>query len=261
MKDGLEGEIGKELSRSLPVTWGTPVPIFAFERDLTAANSSQLIGQGYTGKDVLSYLQARSCVLSAGARLVTNCKANMSLPRQNQTAQVQWNQENQGIARTNPTFDNATVVNFSRASVVTAFSKMLLQEATVSKSFQEIVIKDLVAAMATAVDAAALAGSSTNNQPTGLLNMPTGSGYANVSAVTLSAPVTWKDVLFMQAAPENQNVWATDNTAAWILSPAAKQTLKGAPKTTQGFQRVRIRGRPRRNRWSKGVRDYSTVGK
>jgi HK97 family phage major capsid protein len=52
------------------------------------------------------------------------------------------------------------------------FSNQLLQQATISKSILDVVRDDLSEAVPVGIDLAALAGTGTNNQPTGLRDHP-----------------------------------------------------------------------------------------
>ena len=93
-------------------------------------------------------------------------------------------------------------------------------------------------AVAVGIDYAALAGTGTSNQPTGLLAITPGSGLANTQSISLSAPPQWSDVLETQYLAESANV-RPDGTAAWVTSPASKKHLKSLPKvasaSTLGF--------------------------
>lgn len=241
---GVEWEVSCELSRKLPSFqsngYHVPLTALSLSRDLNVINTDQLVGQNYTGPELLPVLRNKTVVLQAGARLIVPpISANLSLPRQDTTSAINWMQENNAITGSTFTLDSVPV-NFHRASAEVYFSNQLLQQATISNSILDVVKSDLTEAMGVAIDLAALSGTgSSNNQPLGLLNLPVGSGLAQTQALTLSSPVAWGDVLQAQYLAETANIRDSDNTAAWITSPAVKKHLKSSPKvasaSTLGF--------------------------
>jgi Phage capsid family len=155
-------------------------------------------------------------------------RQSLALPRQNSTATVSWLAENTAATRSNLTLDNVTA-SPKRAVAVQAFSTALVKGSLLP--IQAKVNGDLFGVVAQAIDQAALIGRgvTTYNEPLGLFNMPTGSGYQTVNSVTFGGAATWPSILSMENAVENQNVY--DGTFATITSPAVKTKWKNAPKT------------------------------
>jgi hypothetical protein len=179
-------------------------------------------------------------VLNAGDRLHEDIgfAPNLSIPRQDTTSEINWGTENQVFSTSNFTFDGVQV-NFSQASATLYFSNQLLQQATISESILDVVKDDLLGAMATAIDEAAIAGTGVN-QPVGLLNMPVGSGYAYVNSVTFATtPAAWSDIVGLEETLGNQSIWQNDSKGAIVTTPAVKAKWKQTPKTpttlTNGF--------------------------
>jgi hypothetical protein len=235
-QQGVEWDVSCELNRRAPnfQTNGWKVPAVALlGRDLSETGNAgaNLVGQNYTTGELFPFFRNYAVCGAAGARfLVAPTWANLSVPRQDTTSSVSWNSENNAITASTFTFDSVPV-KFYRLSAQVYFSNQLLQQATISKSILDVVRADLSEAVAVGIDYAALAGTGTSNQPTGLLAITPGSGLANTQSISLSAPPAWSDILQTQYLAESANV-RPDGTSAWVTSPASKKHLKGLPKVT-----------------------------
>jgi hypothetical protein len=103
-----------------------------------------------------------------------------------------------------------------------------------SPNIEAFIAADIAAAIATAVDAAAINGSGTAPQPLGILHYPVNASgsytYASRSAsITFGGPSTWPSVLAFEKVLE-QGLIQNDGSFGWAVDPTVRDKWQQAPK-------------------------------
>jgi len=179
------------------------VPVEVQKRDMTAGTGS---AGGYTvatdllASSFIDLLRNRMMVMRMGAQMLTGLVGNIAIPRQTGGATAYWVAESGAPTESAPTFDQVAM----SPKTVGAFSdisrKLLLQSSIDVESF---VRNDLATVLALAIDSAAISGTGTSNQPTGILST---SGIGDVAGGTNGLDPTfahivelWSDIAIANA--------------------------------------------------------------
>jgi HK97 family phage major capsid protein len=232
----LEEAISAQLAESFGMTPGVGpvkgywVPMGALARDLwvnggTGLGTETVMNE--VSRDLVPYLRNRSRVVEAGATTLEGLRANLQIPRQTATATPAWLAEETQAVPSALSVEISGTLSPKKAHVITGFSNQLLQQSSLNIS--QVVTVDLMDAIATAIDLAALVGTgSASNQPLGLFNI------SGVPTVTFSGKATNAKVIGFETLSENANV-ESSQTSAWLLSPdtkAAWRQILAAPSTS-----------------------------
>jgi HK97 family phage major capsid protein len=105
-------------------------------------------------------------VIQAGARVLSNLRENLRLPRLTASGQPGWFDENNLIPETAQTFDAPTMVPHHDGAIVEVTRQMLQQS---NPEIEAIVRNDLALKLANDVDITAIAGSGVLPQPLGIV--------------------------------------------------------------------------------------------
>jgi HK97 family phage major capsid protein len=191
----------------------------SFTRDLNVAAAG---AGGYlaetSNKQVVDFLRGRSVVGRFGATVLPGLRGDVTLPKISAGASTTWlsNELTQAAEQTPTTAQVALTPKTTSAFV--EFSRQLLVQSNAS-----IVLgRHLSAALAAAVDAAALAGSGASGQPTGLLNT------AGVNSIT-GTSIAWTGILdfIVNSGVANLDVTGFATTPAIYKLLASRVRLTG----------------------------------
>lgn len=185
--EGVEGEMDVEarnevqkFGRSVEGI-GLPSSFINVKRDLVVGTDT---AGGFTVAtelgEMIPYLQPRLTAIQLGATVLSGLTANLDLPRNNGITSATWEGETDENAESDPTFDKLSLTP-NRLGAYTDFSKQLLVQSEISPSVEVFVRRQLERAIAIALDSAAINGSGSGNQPTGILNT---SGIGDVAIGT-----------------------------------------------------------------------------
>jgi HK97 family phage major capsid protein len=205
---GLEGEVHRELQSRAPDVPPSPHRVWIphearfsgpVSRSSVSSTAARVmtrdftIGAGGTGGYIVGTatteaqdaLRPRPIVEAAGAEIRTGLVAGTLMPVQTGVTAINWlGAESSQITESQPTFASVAMAPKyvgARADI----SNALLRQAS---STDGVVLRDLEAAVATAMDVAAFSGSGISGQPTGLVNT---AGLTSVSG----ASITYSTVL------------------------------------------------------------------
>jgi HK97 family phage major capsid protein/HK97 family phage prohead protease len=150
-------------------------------RDLTAASAS---GGGYLvetqNMSFIELLRNRSVLMNMGATRMQGLVGNVAVPRQTGAATANWMsaEAGTGAAYSDQTFGQLAL---SPKTVVagTKISRQLQLQS--DPSAESLVMMDLAAQVALAVDSAGLSGSGASGQPTGIINTGSIGGFTGTS--------------------------------------------------------------------------------
>jgi HK97 family phage major capsid protein len=203
---------------------GIPSSMFrpAEKRDLTVGTGTQI---GYTVAtnvgEMIPYLQPRLQTAALGATVLSGLTSNLDLPVNDAIAAATWEGETDANAETNPTVARIQLTP-KRLGAFIDYSKQLLVQSSVG--VDSFVQSQLTSAIQIALDAAAINGSGSGGQPTGILNT---SGIGNVAMGTNGAVPTYAKLVdtITEVAVDN----ADFGNLAWLTTPGVRGVLQ---KTT-----------------------------
>jgi HK97 family phage major capsid protein/HK97 family phage prohead protease len=233
-KAGFELECSKELisrSKKPPNTNGFFMPV----RDLkiygeratysTGANATGgfTVETNLLAENFIDALRNRAVIFSLGAQMLSGLQGNADIPAQNGVTTTYWVSEGGNLTQSEATFRQVAL----RPKTIGCMSKFtrqtLLQSAI---DIEQFIRQDFAAQMALGIDLAAIAGTGTNNQPTGILNT---SGIGSVVGGTNGAAPTWDNIVGLETAVSVAN--ANINTCSYLVNA----TTRGRLKRTQKF--------------------------
>ncbi len=202
---GLEAEVSAELSRNAPQTRGFRVPLSMVlgleKRDVTTTSAAGTISSKFG--PLISRLKPVSKVIGMGATVIqSEGFSPIELPRHLTGSTAQWLAEGASVTASDPTFDQLSLSPTTVASQV-VLSRRLLK--TNSIGVDQILANDINYVVSNALDAAALNGTGTANQPKGI--------WTEVAATTAS-PVISDTASDLMSAIE----LADNGTGAFLLT-------------------------------------------
>jgi HK97 family phage major capsid protein len=184
-------------------------------RDLTAGTGSAggfLVATENQG--FIELLRNRSVVMNAGARRLTGLQGNLTIPRQSGAATAYWlSTEATAITESQQTLGQLAFTP-KTAGAYTEISRLLALQA--SPDAESMVMADLAAVVGLAVDAAAISGSGSSGQPTGIVNT------AGIGSVT-GTSIAYAGVLEFQTDVAGAN--ALSGSCAYVTTPAVAALL------------------------------------
>ena len=203
-------------------TWG--------QRDLNSADEADLFGEDYRGGDFIDVLRNASSVMSAGARTLNGLSGDVRIPKKLTAAAAGWIASEGGASsESEMTVGNISMVPRTLGAHTDATRQLLIQS---SMDVENLIRDDLAQAIALAIDLAALEGTGSSGQPTGILNT---TGVNTVTNFAAANP-TFAEVVTLETAVANDN--ALSGNLAYILPSAMYGALKTTEKATGTAQFV-----------------------
>jgi HK97 family phage major capsid protein len=190
--DGLELEISQEIayrSGRSPSGFFVPHALLGETRAMSVTGDSGNYGGAYVPTEhsgFISALRPMLKVAAAGAMVMDGLTSNIAIPRQAAASTASWQSETATLDQSTPTVDQLELIA-RRVGAYTVLSKQLLLQG--SPDVEKLVRNDLLAACATALDAAAINGAG-SPAPTGILGT---SGIGNVIGGINGAAPTYQD--------------------------------------------------------------------
>ena len=232
-----EQEINQEFEKQIgKASRGIYVPLSLSVRAAVTgqtAGTTSLGGAGVqtTVLDLIELLRNRMVTRRLGARVLTGLTSNVTFPRQITANTLSWTGENPstGNTNTNLTFDNVTLTPKS-AMVSTAVSRQLMVQA--SFDADQVARDDIASVAAIGLDLAAIDGTGSSNQPTGLMRT---SGVSTVTTTFGSngAVPDWAALVDFETTLANANAPGDDGSSwKWLHTPGIRGKLKTTLKNT-----------------------------
>lgn len=195
-------EIAKKLGKEAR---GFYMPHDIKKRDLTVGSSA---GGGYTvatdllASSFIELLRNKMVVRKLGATILSGLQGNVAIPKQSGGATAYWVAESNAPTESQQTFDQVTLTPKTVGAYTDMSRKLIIQSSIDIESF---VRNDLATILALAIDKAAINGSGSGAEPTGILNT---SGIGNVG--TSPAAPTFANMieLWSDVAAENADIGA-----------------------------------------------------
>lgn len=230
--DGIEAEVHQEAereARSLGISLdGVGIPsrfIHLGKRDLTVGTATA--GGNTVATDLgglIPFLNPKPVVMGLGADVMSGLVGNLDLPRHSTQAAASWYAENAQASEADDAFNKISLTP-KRLARVTEISKQLLAQSSIG--IESFVRKSLETSIALALDTAAINGSGSSNQPTGILNT---SGIGDVAGGTNGAVPTWAHILELEGDVDTAN--ALMGNLHYLTTPGIKAKLKGTLKSS-----------------------------
>lgn len=203
------------------------VPAEVQRRDLevgtgNGSTAGKLVATNLLAANFIELLRNRMMVAQMGAQMLTGLSGNIAIPRQTGGATSYWVAESGAPTESAAAFDQVAM----SPKTVGAFSdisrKLLLQSSIDVESF---VRSDLASVLALAIDLAAINGSGSSNQPTGILAT---SGIGDVAGGDNGLAPAWAHIVELETdvAVSNADVGAL----GYLTNAKVRGKLKGTSK-------------------------------
>lgn len=203
------------------------------QRDLvvgTATAGGHLVATELLGSSFIELLRNAMVLDALGATFLTNLNGNIAIPRQTGGATTYWVAENGAPTESQQAVDQVTATP-KTVGAFTDYSRRLLLQSSID--VEMFVRMDLASQLAVEMERAALNGSGSSNEPTGLLNI---SGIGAVVGGTNGLAPTYAHMVGLETAVGNANA----NTGR--LAYLTNSKVRGKLRTTEEF--ASTNGRP-----------------
>lgn len=202
------------------------------QRDLNSADESDLFSDDFRGGEFIDVLRNSSSVMQAGARMLTGLSGDVAIPKKATAASAAWIATEGGAATESEMTTTSVSMVPRQLAAFTDITRQLRQQSSLDA--EALVRDDLAQSLALAVDLAALQGSGSSGQPTGIKNT---SGINTVDFGTSPVLVpSYAKVVDMETAVAEDN--ALVGNLAYILPAAMYGGLKTTEKATNTAQFV-----------------------
>ena len=193
-----------------------------YTRDLnvgTATAGGNLVETELLAGSFIDILRNRMAVMQAGVTTLNGLSGNVSIPRQTSASTAYWLGEGSDATESQQAFDQVNLTPKTIGATTDYTRKLLLQT---SISVETMVRNDIAKQIALALDTAAIYGSGSSNQPTGITNT-TGIGTATVTGVG-----TFPELIAMETDVAVAN--ADQGALKYIVNATARGGLKSVKK-------------------------------
>lgn len=233
-KAGFEREVSQTLAkRSGRETTGFFMPSdVTMQRDTTPGyfvgqptQGGNLVATDLRTGSFIDLLRAKAMVTRMGATVISGLVGNVEIPRQTGASTTYWLAENTAPTESNATFDKVSLKPKTIGTLSSVSRNLLLQS---SMNVEAFVRNELAVSLALGIDLAALCGTGTNNQPTGIANM---SGICTVEGGTNGGSLTFDKLIDMETQVATANA---DVTNMYYLCNAATIGFLKKIKNTSG---------------------------
>jgi len=148
---------------------GLFVPTEVLKRDLnvgTATAGGNTVATDLLSNSFIDSLENAMVVAGLGATMLRDLSGNVAIPRQTSGATAYWVAESAAVTESQAAFDQVAMTPKTVGAFSDISRKLLLQS---SIDIEGFVRNDLAMRLAMAIDLAAIAGTGSSNQPTGIL--------------------------------------------------------------------------------------------
>ena len=195
-----------------------------YTRDLnvgTATAGGNLVETELLAGSFIDILRNRMAVMQAGTTVLSGLQGNISIPRQTSASTAYWVGEGAAPTESQQAFDQVNLTPKTVGATTDYTRKLLLQS---SISVETFVRNDIAKQIALALDTAAIYGSGSSNQPTGITNT------TGVGTQTITTYGTFVEYVGMETDVAVAN--ADQGALKYIINPTARGALKTTEKTS-----------------------------
>ncbi len=224
---GLEREASQAVAIKLgkqPNGSFVPYDVLA-HRDLTstAGVGADLIGTDHQAGSFIELMRNESIVARMGCTMLPGLTESISIPRQDTANSGTWidNEDYSGSAETNATF-SAVSLTPKTLRLRTDITRKMLKQA--SPVVDMIIKADLAAVAGEMIDAAAIVGAGTGNQPQGIRGA---TGVATFNIAADGGALTWDHLVDMETALLN---YVRAGNLAYLTNSLVIGAMKKIPR-------------------------------
>lgn len=225
--DGVEREMSDELARQMgrrPEGFFIPNSVLAQRAGMSVTGDSGAYGASAVPTqltELLGALRPHLAVAGAGATILSGLAGNIGIPRVAATT-ASWAAETGTLSEQTPAVDQLTM-SPKRLGAFSVLSRQLVTQT--GGGVDDFIRRDLLTALATALDSAAINGTGTSNQPTGILAAV---GIGSVAGGTNGLAPTLAHLLALVAAVANAN--ADQGTTGFLINTKTEAKLRGTAR-------------------------------
>ena len=199
------------------------------QRDLNASDDAGLIGQDFRGGDFIDALRNSSAVMQ-NATILSGLSGDVKIPKKTAASSAAFISSEGGAAgESEMTIGSVTMTPRTLGAFTDVTRQLMIQS---SLDVENLIRNDLAGSMAIALDNAALEGSGSSGNPTGITNT---TGINTVSLSSAAAP-TFAEMVSMETAVAVDN--ALLGGLVYIVHPSNAGTLKTTEKASNTAQFV-----------------------
>ena len=229
---GLELEISQDMQRVLGrSTKGILMPFEALQaqRAVTySGTSGASVATDHLSGSFIDVLRNQSMVMKLGPKVLRGLVGNVDIPRKTSGASAYWiaGDNADSITESDLTLDQVSLTPKTVGGAVTFSHRMIVQS---SPDIEQMVRQDLADLIGTEIDAKAINGSGSANQPLGII------GTTGINAKDFAAddPV-YAELVDMEKLIADDN--ADGEGMAWLTTPAIAATMRITPKQGSGVE-------------------------
>jgi HK97 family phage major capsid protein/HK97 family phage prohead protease len=218
-------------SKSGKSAQGFFVPVEVQHRDLNVTTSTaggHTVATNLLAANFIDLLRNRMMVMRMGAQMLTGLSGNIAIPRQTGGATAYWVAESGAPTESQQAFDQVAMSPKTVGAFTDISRKLLLQSSIDVESF---VRSDLATVLALAIDSAAISGTGSSNQPTGILST---SGIGDVAGGTNGLAPTfahivelWSDIAAANADFGNTGVLTNSAVIGKLMTTLKTAAVAG----------------------------------
>lgn len=232
--------VAKKLGRSAR---GVFVPREVQKRDLvvgTASAGGNLVATDLLAASFIELLRNKMLIKQLGATVLDGLVGNVAIPKQTGGATAYWVAENAAPTESQQVVGQITMSPKSVGAFTDLARKLLLQS---SIDVENFVRTDLATVLALAIDLAAINGSGTSNQPTGILST---SGIGDVAGGTNGAAPTYPNMVELETdvSAANADVAGMSILTTPEMRGKLKQTVRFSSTNTPIWENNTVNGYP-----------------
>jgi HK97 family phage major capsid protein len=222
--DGLEGELSREMVIRSGKAPESPrafhVPLQALEtRALSAGAADNGAKTVFTEEGgFIEILRNRLVTAQLGAEVFTNLRGDISFPKQTAKATAAWKTETGALDEQDQDIGQVLLAP-NKVGAFTEYSTQLMHQSSIQ--VEQFVRRDLSRAIAESIDAAAINGSGSGSEPTGILNTV---GIGAVLGGTNGAAPDWDHIVDLETSLGDSD--ADAGRLAYLTNSAVRGKLK-----------------------------------
>jgi len=183
-----------------------------------------LVATNLLASEFIEVLRNKARVVQLGARMLSGLVGNVDIPRQTSATTTYWVSEGADVTEAEAAFDKLSLSPKTVGARSQMTRNMMMQS---TPDIEMIVRSDLAAQLALAIDLAAIAGTGSNGQPTGILNT---SGIGSVAGGTNGAAITIDHLIDLETQVTTAN--ADEGNLAYLSNSKVVGALKKLKSTT-----------------------------
>ncbi len=202
------------------------IPSEVQRRDLnvgTAAAGGNLVATDLLTGSFIDILRNAMVIDRLGARMLTGLVGNIAIPKQTGAATAYWVAESGSPTESQQAFGQVTMSPKTVGAYTDISRRLILQS---SMDVEGMVQTDLATVLGLAIQQAAISGSGSSNQPSGILTQVTPS----VAGGADGAAPTWANIIELETDVAVAN--ADVGTLGYLTNAKVRGKLKGTPKVS-----------------------------